>query len=226
MVNFKVQPFLFDGALQAFRENLVDEALKALYSEIPSGQCSSCGACCYDNVPLSAGEFLAIVDGLERSGTLSETLERVAKWYVYQFNRVQPCVFLDDKMRCQIYDYRPLVCRLFGHQTPEEQARRVDIVLSQNKDLAKAVKEAYDINIHETVVNHVIRQCDFIPDKPFDKALQDKSFDAVQQVDLQFYQEGLIDLDYINLSLIEWFVLAYLDEDALLDQTLAVNTGG
>lgn len=223
MIKFKQQPFLFEDALEAFEVGKGVDALNQLYQTIPSGRCDSCGACCYDNVPLSAGEFLALVSYLKAQGQLDAAVEKVARWYIYQFETVQPCVFLGEDKRCEVYAVRPLVCRLFGHQTSEEQARRVKIVLEQNQMLAAAVKEAYGIVIKSEVVRHAIQQCGFVPDAVFEKASQDGLFDQVQQLDLPFYQQGLVDLEYINLSLVEWFVLAFLDEDELLDQTIAVN---
>ncbi len=225
MVNYKVQPFLFEEGLKAFNGRQDKETLLNMYKDIPSGSCDSCGACCYDNVPLSASEFLSLVNELNQNNTLESTIEKVATWYVNQFETVQPCVFLGEDNRCGVYQVRPLVCRLFGHQTEVEQKRRVQIVLKQNQDLAVAVKEAYGITIKPKVVAHAIEQCGFIPETTFDQQAQDRLFDAVQQVDIPYYQEGYFELDYINLSLIEWFVLAYLDEDELLDQTIALNTG-
>lgn len=223
MISYKLQPFLFDDALEAFEVGKGIEALNQLYATIPSGRCDSCGACCYDNVPLSVGEFLALVSYLKSEGRLERAVEKVARWYVYQFETVQPCVFLGDDKRCEVYAVRPLVCRLFGHQTADEQARRVKIVLEQNQKLAAAVKDAYGIVIKPEVVKHAIQQCGFVPDEVFEKSSQDSLFDAVQQLDLPYYQQGLVDLEYINLSLVEWFVLAFLDEDELLDQTIAAN---
>ncbi len=217
-----ISSFAFESALERFRQQNDGGQLNALYDTIPSGHCDSCGACCYDNVPLSAAEFLALVDHLEKQGdgALEKAIEGVASWYRYQFKRAQPCVFLDQN-KCTVYPVRPLVCRLFGHQSAEEQARRVPIVLEQNAQLAKALKESYNITVAKAVVDHVIRQCDFKPDGIFDKASQDSLFDQVQMVDTPYYQEGHLALDYINLSLVEWFVLAYLEEDELLDLVLS-----
>lgn len=218
---YKIQEFLFEEALKAFKASDGASRLLDQYKEIPSGTCSSCGACCFDNVPLSAGEFLMIVSTLEDQGHLHDAIDRVANWYINQFNQVQPCVFLGEDRRCQIYAVRPLVCRLFGHQSPQEQARRVGIVLEQNRKLAEAVKDAYGIIIKPEVVGHAIKQCDFVPNAVYDKERQDLSFQRVQELDLPLYRAGLLEEDYINLSLVEWFVLAYLDEDVLLEQTIA-----
>lgn len=223
MVSYKVQPFLFDEALKLFKENEGSKKLSELYEEIPSGSCDICGACCYDNVPLSAGEFLALVAFLDEKGTIEKTIQKVANWYVNQFETVQPCIFLSQDNKCEVYPVRPLVCRLFGHQTEVEQNRRVGIVFEQNKALEAAVKEAYGIVIKQNVVEHVIRQCGFRPDRQLEKFDQDRLFDQVQQLDIPYYNGGYVDFDYINLSLVEWFVLAYLDEDELLDQTMALN---
>jgi Fe-S-cluster containining protein len=208
------------NALAMFHTLKQEEVIETLMEGIPGGTCDSCGACCHDNVPLSAVEFMRIVSRLHEGDLLAEAVQKAQDWYLNQFDRVQPCIFLVDNL-CTIYNQRPLTCRLFGHQSSEEQDKRVKKVLQQNKVLASDLKKQFGIEVNQAVVNHAIVQCGFVPEKNMTKAQQDLLYDQVQALDAPYYLKGFIDENWINLTMIEWFVLVFLDEDVLLERILS-----
>lgn len=208
--------FPLKNAMLYFENNHLADALNKAYSAIPSGKCDSCGACCYDNVPMSAVEFLNLVSFLKGSNQLEETLQKVSKWYKMQYQEVQSCIFLAD-MRCQVYGVRPLTCRLFGHQTKDEQDAIEIIIRQQKKEAALTLDQTFGIKVNKEVIDHVITSCGFISDVPFDKNARDACFDTVQMMDAPLYFEDLLPEEWVNMTLIEWFVAVYLDEDDLFE---------
>lgn len=206
-------------ALKRFNDMDTKSELNRIYSVITGGTCSSCGKCCYDNVGLSACEFLNILDFLQKEDRIKETVSAVENWYMNQYVKVQPCIFLKDN-RCTVYEVRPLTCRLFGHQEAAEQNGRVELVLKQNQEAKQFLREEYGIAVSDEVLEHAIRQCDFKPQVRLTKAERAELFDLIQQEDKDYYLGDLIDEELINLSLIEWFVALYIDEDELFERLL------
>lgn len=191
--------------------------LETYYRQIPTGRCSHCPKCCYDNVPLSAVEFAYIISTLEKE--INRYQQSVVDWYLNQYQRVQPCIFLENG-RCQIYAIRPLTCRLFGHQSKREQLKRVATVRAEKAKAAQWLNDQYNISVAPQVIHHVIEPCDFSADKPFSKAQANQLFDAITTLSSVYYLEGIIDELLINLTLIEWMLAYFHDEEALLNLML------
>lgn len=205
------------NTVNLFIEQNHQTKLQKYYNQIPRGTCSACPKCCYDNVPLSAVEFASIIHAL------GERLERyqnsVVDWYLNQYKRVQPCIFLENE-RCQIYAIRPLTCRLFGHQSKREQLKRVVTVRAEKAKAAQWLNDQYNILVAPQVIRHVIEPCDFSADKPFSKAQANQLFDAITTLSSVYYLEGIIDESLINLTLIEWMLAYFHDEEALFKLVL------
>ncbi len=192
--------------------------LDAYYQQIPTGTCTACPKCCYDNVPLSVVEFAYILATL--GDKINDYQAKLEQWYLNQYNRVQPCVFLDNGL-CQIYQARPLTCRLFGHQSKTEQFKRIAKVRVDKAKMADWLQSEYNITVQPEVINHVIEPCDFTAEKPFSKAQANQLFDDITMLSRAYYQNDLIDETMINLTLIEWLLLYFDNEDVLFDRLLA-----
>jgi Fe-S-cluster containining protein len=207
-------------ALARFTQMSEKNELSKIYKQIQGGTCSSCGSCCYDNVGLSACEFMNVLLYLQEENRIEETKLAIEKWYLNQYTQVQACIFLKENL-CSIYEVRPLTCRLFGHQEIEEQNYRVGLVLKQNTEDKEILSKEYGIEVSDEVLHHAIRQCDFIPNKRLSKEERSKIFDEIQQRDKDYYLSELIDEELINLSLIEWFIALYFDEEILFDTLMS-----
>ena len=104
--------------------------LKKIYQRIPKTKCLKCGKCCYryiiNNVhsieylnilryitekfmPDEISKFYAFAKmnlGIEQRYR-KENIKKPKKWH--------PCIFIDEQNKtCKIYEYRPLVCRVWG----------------------------------------------------------------------------------------------------------------
>ena len=85
--------------------------LEDLYARLPVVHCKGlCGAeVCGEVVPVAEREMPRLLD-LALGGVLPES------------DLPGPCPFLDRQNRCQIYQVRPLVCRLHGAVPAETEA--------------------------------------------------------------------------------------------------------
>ncbi len=192
--------------------------LDAYYQQIPAGTCSACPKCCYDNVPLSVVEFAYILATLDDK--IDDYQAKLEQWYLNQYSSVQPCIFLEDRL-CQIYHVRPLTCRLFGHQSKAEQLKRIAKVRTDKAKMADWLLSEYSITVQPEVINHVIEPCDFTAEMPFSKTQAKQLFDDIAMLSHSYYQNGFIDETMINLTLIEWLLLYFDNEDVLFDRLLA-----
>jgi uncharacterized protein len=61
-----------------------------------------CSSCCM-NLTVWPVEFFAIMEEIKASG-----------WPLPQLNNQTECAFLDKKEACQIYPFRPIICRTHG----------------------------------------------------------------------------------------------------------------
>ena len=97
----------------------------------------SCSACCYDNPHgVTAFELLYIYEMIKDRSSFSEVREQLGQRYKdfqnlrkekgrsnLQINwkkKRNPCVFLDEKQQCSIYERRPVACRMFFSLTSPE----------------------------------------------------------------------------------------------------------
>ncbi len=204
--------------IECFIEHNHLEKLERYYRQIPGGSCSACPKCCYDNVPLSAAEFAHICHAL--GDGLSDYRQKVRTWYLNQYRVVQSCIFLEDGL-CQIYRARPLTCRLFGHQSKAEQLRRIETVRAEKRKAAQWLYEEYRIKVAPEVVDHAIEPCDFVAEKRFTKNQANQLFDAITMLSSVYYQQGLVYDSLINLTLIEWLLYYFDDEQRLFDELLS-----
>ncbi len=206
------------GIFDFFNSNGHQVQLEAYYQQIPAGTCTTCPKCCYDNVPLSVVEFAYIM------ATLGDKIDhyqaKLEQWYLNQYNRVQPCIFLENGL-CQIYQVRPLTCRLFGHQSKDEQLKRISRVRRDKAKMADWLYQNYHITVVSEVINHVITSCDFKAEESFSKAQANQLFDDIVMLSRDYYQNDLIDETMINLTLIEWLLLYFDNEEVLFERLLA-----
>lgn len=104
------------------------QELRDIYAQMPETVgCVSCGKCCKVQHPHCYNiEFFYILDALqkwseEEIGDLQ--LACISHYISNDMNK--PCVFLDEKNRCKIYEHRDYNCRAFGIIPKKVYAKRV-----------------------------------------------------------------------------------------------------
>lgn len=100
-------------------EQTIADMKRGIYDYTQDGQCSSCGNCCSDLLPISVKEFARIRDYVQRKH-IKECINRppTAEPIGNDFT----CPFRDNMRRiCTIYEVRPAICRDFQCDKPRQQ---------------------------------------------------------------------------------------------------------
>ena len=99
-------------------EQVISDMKAGVYDHTKGGECSGCGQCCADFLPISQGEIKRIRKYV-RDNRITEqkhippTVEPVEDW---------TCPFRNDmEQKCEIYPVRPAICRDFRCDKPRKQ---------------------------------------------------------------------------------------------------------
>ncbi|MCT4593751.1 MAG: YkgJ family cysteine cluster protein [Anaeromicrobium sp.] len=178
------------------------------YEKIHGGKCTGCTNCCAESVHTYYVEFLNIYDYLMKDKDLYNILiPRIKKYYLEELYKNNKCPFLNENNKCYIYEVRPLVCRLFGHYTEDEHEKNYLKVLETNRNIKNYLKEEYDLAIPQEVVNKKISYCgEFSTNKRLSREDRLDIQDNILNMDSKFFIMELIDEDYMNLGLVDWFM--------------------
>lgn len=190
--------------------------LNDIYSKLPKGDCSGCGNCCMESVGINLIEFLNIYKHLmDREELRRASIDRIIDYYFLELLKKNSCPFKDDNNRCLIYEVRPLNCRLFGHWKKDDYNKNLQRVINQNMEYKDSIKEIYDIDISEEVLNFSIKYCEkFKPELDYLSKQTRLSFsDQVMSLDSRVLGSGLIDIDYRDRGVVEYFIEYLMDSD-------------
>ena len=98
-------------------ENLMQDYQKGSCDYTKNGQCTGCGECCGNFLPLSAKEIRRIKALVKRKGIREQKQFIPTSMPLYDFT----CPFLDAKRpknKCTIYADRPAICKAFKCDEP------------------------------------------------------------------------------------------------------------
>lgn len=199
----------------SIKNKLFDE-LNDVYKSLPTGNCSGCGNCCMESVGINLIEFLNIFCYLEDRVDLKEScISKILDYYFEEYTRKNSCPFKDNKNKCLIYEVRPLNCRLFGHWKREDYNKNLANVTNKNNEYKVLMKKQYGFEINDKVVNYRIDYCDsFIPNKAYLNKSERLSFsDKLMILDSKIYSNGLIDIDFRDRGIVEYFMESLLYRD-------------
>ncbi|MCI6737143.1 MAG: YkgJ family cysteine cluster protein [Intestinibacter sp.] len=190
--------------------------LNDIYSKLPKGDCSGCGNCCMESVGINLIEFLNIYKYLmDRNELRRASIDKIIDYYFLELLKKNSCPFKDDNNRCLIYEVRPLNCRLFGHWEKKDYNKNLQRVIKQNMEYKDAIKEMYDIDISEEVLSFSIKYCEkFKPELDYLSKQSRLSFcDEVMSLDSRILGSGLIDIDYRDRGIVEYFIEYLMNSD-------------
>ncbi|MGL5331070.1 MAG: YkgJ family cysteine cluster protein [Peptostreptococcaceae bacterium] len=201
-------------------KNELFSKLNNVYDNLPSGDCKGCGKCCMESVGINLVEFLNIYNYLkEKEDLRKKSLDRIIDYYFLEYSEKRCCPFRDENNRCLIYEVRPLNCRLFGHWKKEDYNSNLSNVTQRNKDYKEYMKEKYNFDISEEVVNFKIRYCeDFKPQNDYlDKSTRLNFSDELMTLDCRVFANEIINIDFRDRGIVEYFI------ESLLHQNVAYN---
>ncbi|PAB59967.1 YkgJ family cysteine cluster protein [Anaeromicrobium sediminis] len=195
-------------SIELAKEQSYFNKLNEEYKKIDGGKCAGCTNCCAESVHTYYVEFLNIYDYLMKNKDVYDILiPKIKKYYFEELYKNNKCPFLNEKGQCHIYEVRPLVCRLFGHYTEDEHEKNYMNVLETNKSIKKYLKEEYDLTVPEDVVNKKISYCsEFSTDSRLSKEDRLEIQENILNIDSKYFIMELIDEDYMNLGLVDWFM--------------------
>ena len=207
-------------------ENKLFDKLNSVYRTLPSGDCSGCGKCCMESVGTNLIEFINIFNYLESRPELKKKcLNKVIDYYFLEYIEKKPCPFKDDNNRCMIYEVRPLNCRLFGHWKKEDYNKNLNNVTQRNIEYQDLIKSKYGFDISDKVVNFKIKYCEsFIPEERYLSKRERLEFaDSLMILDSNIYSKGIIDIDFKDRGVVEYFIESLLNEDTAYNIKIRVS---
>ena len=207
-------------------ENKLFDKLNSVYRTLPSGDCSGCGKCCMESVGTNLIEFINIFNYLESRPELKKKcLNKVIDYYFLEYIEKKPCPFKDDNNRCMIYEVRPLNCRLFGHWKKEDYNKNLNNVTQRNIEYQDLIKSKYGFDISDKVVNFKIKYCEsFIPEERYLSKSERLEFaDSLMILDSNIYSKGIIDIDFKDRGVVEYFIESLLNEDTAYNIKIRVS---
>jgi len=98
---------------------------------------SGCGECCHDKfVSATTLEMLPLASATKQKGELDAWITQVDPK-----DKHSPCMFFKGEKNssqgyCQVYEHRPLVCRLFGFSAREDKYKKYELMV------CRKIKEA------------------------------------------------------------------------------------
>ena len=202
------------------------EKLNDIYSTLPKGDCAGCGNCCMESVGINLIEFLNIYRYLAEKQELREcSIERIVDYYFMELMKKNSCPFRDENNGCLIYEVRPLNCRLFGHWKKEDYNKNLSNVTQRNREYRDLIKSKYGFDISDKVVNYKIEYCEsFIPQERYlEKSERLEFADNLMILDSNIYSKGIIDIDFKDRGIVEYFIESLLKEDTAYNIKVRVS---
>lgn len=207
-------------------KNKLFNKLNQIYKDLPNGDCKGCGNCCMESVATNLVEFINIYNYLEDKKELkAKCLDKVIDYYFFEYIDKKPCPFKDEDNRCMIYEVRPLNCRLFGHWKKEDYNKNLTNVTQKNTDYKELIKSKYGFDISNKVVNYKINYCEsFIPEEKYLSKSERLEFaDRMMILDSNIYSKGIIDIDFKDRGVVEYFIENMIDENTAYNIKIRVS---
>jgi len=208
------------------KQNDLFYKLNNVYKSLPSGDCTGCGNCCMESVGTNLIEFINIYNYLEDKSKLkNKCLDKIIDYYFLEYIEKKPCPFKDEYNRCMIYEVRPLNCRLFGHWKKEDYNKNLSNVTQRNREYSDLIKTKYGFDISDKVVNYKIDYCEsFIPEERYlEKSERLEFADSLMILDSNMYSKGIIDIDFKDRGIVEYFIENLLNENTAYNIKIRVS---
>lgn len=101
-----------------FLQNVIEDMKNGVFDFTKSGECSNCGSCCSDFLPISEKEIKNIKKYIREKNIKEQKHIIPTSTPTIDFT----CPFRNNsKRRCEIYAVRPAICRDFKCDKPKKQ---------------------------------------------------------------------------------------------------------
>lgn len=213
-----------EESIELLHESKINKQVEKLLESLPEGECTGCTKCCSESVNTSYTEFIRIYEYLEdKEDLFSEIMPKIFDYYFLEPVKRQKCPFLNDGGRCLIYPVRPLPCRIFGFLNEGDYYKNLSEIKESNKAIYENFKENYKIQIPDEVMNFKIDYCkDFNSQTKLTIEERDEIIEKFINFDSVFFQNDLLDENFINQSLVSWFMYLYYDMESLSESRIEI----
>lgn len=201
------------------------ESLNGIYEKVGTGDCSGCGSCCSESVGASFVEAEVIFDTIKQMDVekRSAIINKMLEYYFDVYDVRQKCPFLDEKKLCQIYEVRPLNCRLYGHWEKVDYEKNLQRLKAQNLEISRLIKEKYGYKVSDDYLGFSIGYCNIFKGKLFSSAKRNELYDALIVLDSKYFVKNKILTAYEDKGIVEHIVEKLLSKEKIFD--LKVNGG-
>ncbi len=197
-------------------ENEIFEEINNIYSTIKGGECSGCGDCCNESVGINLVEFLNIYYFLDRDRELKvKSTDKILEYYFSEYITKKSCPFKDENNRCNIYEVRPLNCRIYGNWEKKDYELNLANIKDKNSEFAEIMKSELNVSIPNEIINYEIKYCEKF--KPYQSYM--KKTDRMDLADNMFILDSkilaneIMALDYKDRGIVEYFIETLLEEE-------------
>ncbi|MGB5823367.1 MAG: YkgJ family cysteine cluster protein [Proteocatella sp.] len=199
--------------------NTLKSELNKIYNKVPAGDCTGCANCCQESVGASFAEAQVIFENIKKMPQLkrSKLLERIFEYYFEIYQNRKKCPFLDENKRCEIYDSRPLNCRLYGHWKEKEYNENYKRLYSENKEIKKIINEQYGYKINEDYVLFNIPYCKNFEGRLLSKHERNELYDELIVLDSKLFLKEGFEMAYEDKGIVEHIVDKLLSKEKIFD---------
>ncbi|MBS7526640.1 YkgJ family cysteine cluster protein [Fusibacter paucivorans] len=203
------------------RENGLFEQLEKIYAQVPQcSGCIGCKACCSESVDTTYIEFLYVLNRYypmyEDLASLPDGIRgRLLKFTLFELAIPQKCPFLNEEGRCEIYEARPLACRVYGTLSRSDYEANYEAVVRQNLEMGKVLQKENGIMPHRALMLRKIPYCEHVAvSAHVTPAMQTSWQNERINLDGKLYFEHLMSMKRLNGNLVGHF----FTEDRILDK--------
>lgn len=184
------------------------DSLKKIYERVSPGDCSGCGNCCSESVGASFVEAEVIFESLKNMDKVRQEaiLEKLMNYYFDIYDVRQKCPFLDQNKLCEIYEVRPLNCRLYGHWKKDEYNANLERLKLQNADIASVISEKYGYKVSDEYLGFYIEYCNKFKGEFFPLNTRNELYDELIVLDSKYFVKNKIISAYEDKGIVEHII--------------------
>lgn len=195
------------------------DSLNRIYEKVSAGNCSGCGECCSESVGASFVEAEVVFATIKQmdSQKRKTILKKIMEYYFDIYDIRQKCPFLNEEKLCQIYEVRPLNCRLYGHWKKSEYDANLERLKAQNLEISRLIKKKYGYNVSDDYLGFSIRYCDIFDGELFKLSKRNELYDELIVLDSKHFVKNKILTAYEDKGIVEHIVEKLFSKEKIFD---------
>lgn len=189
-------------------ENGIYEELHSIYSNVPEGNCIGCGNCCHESVGASFVEADIILKKIKKMNKTKreKLIKKIFEYYFNIYETREKCPFLGFDNLCDIYDDRPLNCRIYGHWSESDYNNNYERIKTENTSLERILKNKYGYSTKMGYVDFHIPYCKNFKGNIMTKNERNILYDKMISLDSKKFVSQGITTAYEDKGIVEHIV--------------------